>query len=470
MFGQNITVDFGTNIKTGINNGVASANLCWLLDSDLPPPNSTQSMRTALAELGVKSLRFPYGALAENYLWDTAPFDSTKPTGNLNPKVASSSEAPGTWSWAVNKNGTFKNAMDFDEYMNLCNSLGIEPLVVVNIQSSKFNKGPTAQDLINSAVEWVKYAKAKNYDVAYWQIGNEVEHRGTVFTKEEYIAHYVKMVTAMKAVDSTIKIGPGLIGKTDYFKDIINSRPDLIDFVSTHQYMHKFKDTDYDYNTWKNSTSMYIPNIVKMQKAVAKSSKPTMELLITETGVSAGNKPIGTINNTYKALWWFDVLMSEISQKNVAYSYFWGTHSPWNGNEDVEEKDVAILLRVDDNSRKPTAEIVKLVNENITANLVEVTSPKTLKYIKIVAGISNDGKNHSIFLLNRNDEAKEVLLQLHNLNDSVQHFTRKEFKGNSPEDIKPVIKKSENVTVLNHQIQIKVPPLSVTILTSINTP
>ena len=467
VFGQNLTVDFDTTIKTGINKGVASANLCWLLDSDLPTPNPTQSMRTALSELGVKSLRFPYGALAENYLWDTAPFNSTKSIGNLTPKVASTSKNPGNWTWSTNPDGTFIKAMDFDEYMSICQELNIQPLVVVNIQSSEYAGGPTAQELIDSAVEWIKYANDKNYNVAYWQIGNEVEHaNSTVFTKAEYVSHYVAMATAMKTEDSTIKVGPGILSSIGYFNTIIDTYPNLIDFISAHQYMYSFTETCATYDLWKENTESYIPNVTGVQNAVLNSSKPTMEILVTETGVTPAKDGFGSINNTYKALWWFEVLMNQIQLSNVSYSYFWGTHSPWNSGEtpiDDAAKDVGLLLRVDDNSRKPTAEIVKLVNENMLENLVQTT--QSVNYIRTFASISNDDTKYCVFLMNKSNVTQNVVVQLNQLPANTTTLSRKEFKGATYDDISPTVENVADVNVsLDDTITITLEPLSVTIL------
>lgn len=465
--GQNITIDFGTTIKTGVNNGVASANLCWLTDSDLPTPNATQSMKSALTELGVKSLRFPYGALAENYLWDTAPFNSNKAIGNLTPKVAATSKNPGNWTWATNVDGTFINAVDFDEYMSLCQDLGITPLVVVSIQASEYSGGPTEAELITSAVEWVKYANAKGYNVGYWQIGNEVGHASsTVFTKAEYISHYVAMVTAMKAEDATIKVGPGLLNKTSYFNTIITDYPTLIDFVSAHQYMWSFQTTCATYALWKENTESYIPNVTDMNNAILASSKSSMELVITETGVTPANTAIGSVNNIYKSLWYFQVLMNQVKTSNVAYSYFWGTHSPWNkGNQPVDDptKDVGVLLRIDDNSRKPIGEVVKLVNENLLDNLVQTT--QVTDYVRTFASISEDNLNYSIFLMNKSDVTQNVVVQLSNLPANIVKFTREEYKGSGAYSTNPTITDEADVSVsASDELTITLEPLSITFL------
>lgn len=459
---EHIDVDYSIISKSNINRGIASANLCWVLDSDEKRPNEHQSMFDAIKELGCGSLRFPYGHLADNYLWHTPPYDDVE--GGLRPKVAAMSRPPGSWSWAVNSDASFKAAMDFDEYMVMCQKLNIKPLVVVNVFSYKYKGGPSLEQLAEAAAEWVKYANKKNYHVEYWQIGNEVDHHPKLMTKDEYVDSYQQIASAMKAVDASIKVGPGILGKAIYFRDIIEKYPDLIDFTSCHQYMWPYKSTVKNYTQWKDHVNQYIPNVVKMQRSVQNSAKPDMEIVITESGVSPSNQGMGNVNNVYKALWWFEVLMNEISQPNVAYSYFWGTHSPWKGEKDDDKDDVAVLLRVDDNSRKPTAEIVKMVNENILDKLVQTA--QISGYVRTFASISNDGKQCNVFLMNKNTSKEKVVLHLNKLPDDLQYFTRTEYKGKKAKDRKLIIEKIGEVEINGNELSITLEPLSVTVLNS----
>ncbi len=458
---EHIDIDFSVVTKRNINSGIASANLCWVLDSDKKRPNTHQSMHDAIKELGCGSLRFPYGHLADNYLWHTPPYDDA--LGGLRPKVAAMSRPPGDWSWAVNSDGSFKAAMDFDEYMAMCQKLDIKPLVVVNVFSYKYKGGPALAQLAEAAAEWVKYANKKNYHVEYWQIGNEVDHHPKLMTKDEYVESYQQIASAMKAVDVSIKVGPGILSKAIYFRDIITKYPDLIDFTSCHQYMWPYKATVKNYSQWKEHVNQYIPNVIKMQQSVQNSSKPDMEIVITESGVSPSNQGMGNINNVYKALWWFEVLMNEISQPNVAYSYFWGSHSPWKGEKDDEKDDVAVLLRLDDNSRKPTAEIVKMVNENMLDKLV--LTAQISGYVRTFASISNDGQQCNIFLMNKNNTKEKVVLQLNQLPEHIRSFVSKEYKGKKANDRNIIIEETNDVNVINNQVNLILEPLSVTVLT-----
>ncbi len=455
-------IDVKRTIKEHIPDNPVGANLCWLLDSDRGR-HQPRSFSKAIEELGCGSLRFPYGHLADNYLWHTPPFQET--AKGLRPKVATLTQAPGRWEWAVNDEGFFRSAMDFDEYMNLCKRLKIKPLVVVNVLSFKYEHGPSYEELKQTAVEWVKYAKRKNYEVAYWQIGNEVDHHQDLLSCDEYVECYVNFVTAMKKVDSSIRTGPGILQSTRYFNEIVSRTPQLIDFVSCHQYMWRYQKTCNTYSLWRECNDRFVPNVDKMQLAVSKSSKPKTEILVTETGVTPSNDALGKINNTYKALWWFEVLMNEIAAKNVSYLYYWGTHSPWSGPEDKDNDDVGVLLSMA-NKSKPTGEITRIVNNYLLNRIV--ASTRTSGYIRTYATSDASGSKLNIFLLNKNDSSEDMEIELENDSMQSRSFNRVVFKGKSPDDRGPTYGNPSSVSESNDTIRLRLPPLSLTVLEQID--
>src|SRR5690606_34042549 len=173
------------------------ANTCWLMDSDIKWPR-TVSNESRFAEMKLGALRFPYGHLADNYLWHTpGQYANVATTGPV-PKVASP-DKPSGWSWAVNSsNGTFFKDLSFDEYIAICKRQQIEPLIVVNAQSHLYT-GTTVnyEQLKTSAIEWARYANiTKAYGVKYWQLGNEVEHDANL-TMSEYTDLFIDFAAEM---------------------------------------------------------------------------------------------------------------------------------------------------------------------------------------------------------------------------------------------------------------------------------
>lgn len=447
----NVAINTEVIIKKNVRKGVSSTNLCWLLDSDLNRPNSNRSMKSAIKDMGAGSLRFPYGHLADNYLWDVNLGKGEK----LLPKIAADSTQPANWEWAVNSDGGFKRAMDFDEYMKLCDDLDIVPLVVVNALSYKYKNGPTVEELIESAKAWVQYAKSKNYKVGYWQIGNEVDHHGKIISKREYVDVYKKIAKAMKGVDQSIKVGPGILSKVDYFNLIIEEAPELIDFTSCHQYMWAHKDSCATYEDWLNIKRTFIPNVKKMQNAVRSSGK-NMDIVITETGITGSGLKY---NNVFAGLWWFQVLMEEIQTPNVAYSYFWGTHSPWNGEYDTDD-DIGVLFRIDDNSPKTIAGVSKLVNENLCSNIIQSHSDND----RVLSFAYLDDKKSvgTVFILNKSGRNEDIRISFDNFKDKDVDITGLYSDSPYEKEFKNIIPQKNRID--NNKLELSVPSYSITII------
>jgi hypothetical protein len=134
-----------------------------------------------LSDMPIKFLRFPGGTDSDGYLWDLhLLYDNTRW-----PFI----EGPGT--------------MDTDEFITLCQGIDAEPIICVNTELAFFE---TSQEAIDLAADWVQYCNVtNNYNVKYWEIGNEPFWK-TRFTAVEYANLLTSMAVAMKAVDPNILI------------------------------------------------------------------------------------------------------------------------------------------------------------------------------------------------------------------------------------------------------------------------
>jgi len=418
-------------------------------------------MSQALADMGVGALRFPYGHLADNYLWHSPPYDHT--VWGLRPRVASMNQTPGLWAWAVKKNATMPNGMDFDEYMALCGKINAKPLVCVSALSFKYPGGPTYKELKASAVAWVSYAKKKGYKVAYWQIGNEVDHKenSKLLSMKEYETLYVDFARAMKKVDPSAQIGPGLMSTSIYYHIFLKKYPELVDFVSVHQYMENWQKTCANYDGWRDCKDSFVDNIENASKILATEGRPHVQLLVTETGISSSSN-VGGINNTYKALWSFEIFMNELSTPSVAYTFFWGTHTPWDfhGNNVEPASDAALALHLRTNAETPTGEILRLINGNLLEEFVATN--RVSGRLRCYAMRSQDGIQCEVFLLNKDDKPLPVTFSI---SDATRELSiqRIEFAGRSPDDIAPIIR--SNVLPIGQEtvLHATLAPLSITI-------
>lgn len=155
-----------------------------------------------LRQDGVKVLRYPGGSTSDYYHWQSNTTETCSICGTV-------------------------NASDtFDAFMGVVQATGAQAIITVNYGSG------TPQE----AAGWVQYANkggpayngpvptypggsstGHNYGIKYWEIGNELYGNGTYGATWEYDTHGLGPATyannvvafsqAMKAVDSSIKIG-----------------------------------------------------------------------------------------------------------------------------------------------------------------------------------------------------------------------------------------------------------------------
>ena len=453
---NSVSTDFDFTIDTSKRTHKVPKNpggvvSCWLMDSDIERPRKT-SFADAMKDMGVKYIRYPYGHLADNYLWD-----ADGDWGNtLTPKVATFSQSPGNWDWAVNQSsGEFIKDMDFDEYISICTEVGAEPMVVVNILSYKYENGPTYEQLKETATEWVQYANiTKGYNVKYWALGNEVDHHPEFISQEEYKALYSDFAEAMKTVDPTIWIGPGLLG--NWHAALLNHDPTNIDFICAHNYLYKYDWRNQNYEGWKNTTDILVNNVEKCQSAVNNSSIPDIEIHVTEMN----SRPwIDNSDNDdlFRALAYGEMVLNACGFEDVKATYVWNTHGPWGGENENAPYNILDL----DNSREPRGDIIKLINENLLNYFVKV--PRVNGFIRAYASVDELNENLAIILINKNDEPEMV--NINTLGFSLPSaFLIKSYSGSGPYDESPELKESTINGSNNEILNIELSPVSFNVI------
>jgi len=449
------TINVGTVSKTGIGNP-AGAVVCWLTDSDIERPRN-RSMETALSEMGAGALRFPYGALSNNYLW-------TKDPQNLvngpEPCVAVPDRAPGNWDWAVDEKGFFKKDLGFDEYVALCRKIGAEPVVCVNIMSHVYKPDDeiTIDTLIYYAREWVRYANiTRGYGIKYWQLGNEQDHHSDIYPLGAFKADYKRMAMAMLEVDPAIKTAPGLLSKWN--DEMLVYCPEYVDFITCHQYLWFGGSESEGYDAWKDYGKALIPHITNNQEYVRISSKPDLEIFITETGVTGGKYPDPQVFNLYKGLVLFEMQMEQIITPNVKHTFYWGTHTPWNG-EDGDAPLATLFSNDETNENHMQADILSAINGNFQQNFI---GKKSSSRIVTYSTISDNDSLMVVFALNKSSLPKNIRISTQN-SGSFRDLEKWVFAGKSEYDDEAEFVLDSEGTVDEHSVETNLPPLSITIL------
>lgn len=160
----------------------------------------------ALRDLNIPNLRWPGGCFADTYHWKEA----------IGPKSERKSIENLTWG-----NYREDNSFGTNEFLDLCELLGAEPYLAVNMNSGT----------VKEAVDWVqyinhpngssyltdlreKYGRSKPWNVKYWGIGNESWDCGGNMSVGYYVNLYKQYATAMTSYSNTenlfrIAVGPG---------------------------------------------------------------------------------------------------------------------------------------------------------------------------------------------------------------------------------------------------------------------
>lgn len=211
----------------------------------------TQGMRNAiiaaLKELQIPNLRWPGGCFADTYHWKDA----------IGPK--SERKAIENTSWGGYRED---NSFGTHEFLTLCELLGAEPYLAVNMNSGS----------VQEAVDWVQYTNHKNgvsyltdlrekngrdkpWRVTYWGIGNESWDCGGSMTADYYVNLYKSYATAMTSYSNTeklfrIAVGPGWDDYTWTETVMKNIPARRIEGLSVHHYavnwQHKSSAADFN--------------------------------------------------------------------------------------------------------------------------------------------------------------------------------------------------------------------------------
>ena len=225
----------------------------------------------ALKKLKIPVLRWPGGCFADNYHWKDAigPKNKRKPIENV--------------SWG---NVREDNSFGTNEFLNMCEMLGAEPYLAVNMGSGT----------VQEAAEWVQYVNHKNgtsyltdlrqqsgrakpWNVKYWGVGNESWDCGGHMDVDYYIDQFKKYATFMTSYNNTeglfrIAVGPGW-EDFKWTEALMRDIPrKLIDGVSIHHYSvinwsKKSSATNFSENEYFST----IEQAYRMEKMVSGNSE-----------------------------------------------------------------------------------------------------------------------------------------------------------------------------------------------------
>jgi len=226
----------------------------------------------AIADIQAPIIRWPGGCFASPYRWKDG-------IGPQHKRVVTRREL---WDdLDINSHGT-------DEFLALCDKVGTEPIIVVNIGTPQWNEDADTYDFLQDALDWMAYCndpadskwgrvRAANghpepYHVTYWEIDNETWGMGV----EDYIKAIKRFAPAMRKAYPSVKLIACGSGGFDHGwnRAVIEACSELIDYLSIHHYENpnRFAQGPYAYERFIRETG----------DIIAKSKNPELKIYCSE--------------------------------------------------------------------------------------------------------------------------------------------------------------------------------------------
>lgn len=463
-----IAVD-AASIVADVSRKPIGINLNFLLDDDANRSNAVQRLAEALKQAGVKYLRYPGGEKSDAYLWSVPPY--TRPQPTLARWAAG--EYPQNQEWPsydralVESDGhTFRTApLDFDEFMAICREIGCVPTVVVCYDSmykpaQTDGVAPSREQLLETAREWVRYANVvKDYDVKYWEIGNEsyLAHYNGGATASNYARDLIDFSREMKSVDPTILIGANGDAES-WWQTVLSTAAGAIDFLAVHNYP---SSTWQSYSDYQNNSVNLMAAVQTAQRAIG-TYAPAVDrsrLVVASTEINSAAWTGGWphVNDMGHALALFDEFGAHLINPGVAFTQLWNTR--WSGNDTATTP--ALWDAVDKyNQLQATGRATAIWGQFLKEKIVAASN--TAK-VRAYATLSPANGRLSVFLINKDTVARSASVTVSSGSPSFVLDTWV-FSGHGADDLYPTWAQTGRGSKTGPVVSLTLAPVSVTVL------
>ncbi len=371
-----------------------------------------QRSRASLYNGIVTSLRFPAGSGSNLYFWD----------GNIPSSFKQYYDKQNVVQSVAGINALGSANLTPNTFIQFKNDVNGEATVVVNYFYARYGittAGTRAARVQQAANYAAAFVRKLNIDlggkVKYWEIGNECYGKWEVgyniadasigiVTGKEYGEDFRSFVTAMKAVDPTIKIGAVVTEEDDaWTAGVLPEIKDHADFLVVHEY----------FTTEADATSANILASVPMISTIMN----TLRSCITKyTGKPADYFPIaltefnarGAYNGSMLNGVFITQILGEIIKNKFGLSALWVSEWNWDGST----QDVKAFLAKndpdqDDYTARPTYLPFYYYGKCFGDNMVQASSSNSA--VKVYSSTFSSGHIGTV-LVNPTSSAKTVKL------------------------------------------------------------
>jgi alpha-N-arabinofuranosidase len=434
------------SVLADVSHHPVGINVDYFMDDDkyLKPERSTAD---ALKAMGVRYLRYPGGNKSDFYFFSKPPWEKSEPTLARTGRGA----VGGRHKMLKNYSEFAVDVLDFDEFMEMCREVNAEPVICVAADEYlvDYPEGctwATREELINHAVEWVRYANIKKeYGIKYWMIGNESWHEQNKNSSAEIYAHdVIDFSKAMKTVDPSIYIIPNG-NDIDFSETVMKIAGNYSDMLCISNYPI--------YNYWAGYISyrdtlqdLIFPATNALTAMKNAGSPEGMKIIVAEYGPFDWGKKWPMINDMGHALCNFEMTGELLQIPEIEFLCFWNTR--WIDN-DLDKYSVFDALDRHGNFNANGYGMM-IWGNYLGDKMIRTTS--TL-HIRTFASLVPEEKILYVYILNKMETPERIKLNLnkYKVKSVVQAY---ELAGKGPDDLEPVWREYSNVAApLNFEVR-----------------
>lgn len=465
-----ITVDPQRAVRP-VQREILGINTNYLTDN-AAARTAGQGYTGALRELGVKSLRYPEGEMADAYLWSVAPFTQPQPTlARTGPQEWPSNDP----RWVQDGTTFSKGPMNFDEFMSYSQAIGAEPTLVVAFDSmykpaTPGGKAPSKQLLLDTAVAWVRYANiVKGYGVKHWEIGNEsyLDAYNGGATAREYATDLVLFARAMKQVDPTIQIGANgpdgvaTRGERDsrdlWWQTVLQIAAPEIDFLAVHSYpAWEWGGYEY-YRTHTPTLTSAADSAAEALARWAPQHAQRIRIAVTEMNSadwSEGGWASDNNNSLGHALVLFEMIGAYLEHPQVDHAQIWNTRWIYQDRPDLWNTLDA------NNGLLASGRAMSIWGQFLQRTMVQSSNTQ---FVRSFASIDPASGKLSIFLINKDTSAQQTTVALTNYPASTTGELW-HLRGTSPDDKAPIWERVSTIATRDGSLNLTLDPNSITVI------
>jgi len=387
-----IEVDTSKTIRS-IERNPLGINYNYLRDDDANRLEGAPPLSEVLKELNVKWVRYPGGEKSDHYRFALPPYTE------VNPVVKE------TRNRLYQRHAMGYDLLDFDEFVSAAKEIDAEPVVVVPYDSVMFAQ-TELEEFKEHAAAWVRYAnKLKNYNIRYWEIGNENWHPKSKNPIKDRSRDIREVALAMREVDPSIQIGASGIDR-----GIIDG---TLDFLPYSNY------AGMDIEAYREAKD---PKFCKVNTK-AKAATEEMKIFAVEFNSVQFVRPFQWNHDVSNCIQLFDMIGQLLSEERIEMCALWGTR--WM----EEEHSGFIWYLVDDrNALTPIGEIYGMWSKNMKPFMVEVTGPEQMRCF---AMHDFEGDETSVLIVNQSEEPRDI--ELKGIESRGRTLLQQTFAGRNPD-------------------------------------